>query len=103
MIKLSIKIITLASITVGLGLNFVPKNGFTLPSHQIKSPKIQSNTIPVALPYDATIRLETGEEMSGKMTAFDQQQSMITLERSGKSKKMIETRLLIAFLRMPMI
>ena len=88
MIKFSIKIITLASLTVGLGLYFVPKNGFSLPSHQTQSTKIQNNIIPVALPYDATVTLKTGRTMSGvKVIRFDPQQSQITIQRSGKEKE----------------
>ncbi|ACB53820.1 hypothetical protein cce_4472 [Crocosphaera subtropica ATCC 51142] len=86
MIKLSIKIITIASLTVGLGLYFIPKNGFSLPSRPIKSIKIQNNIIPVALPYDATVTLKTNSTMSGKIVNFDQQKSEITVEKSGRSK-----------------
>ena len=93
MIKLLIKIITLASLTVGLGLYFVPKNSFSLPSHEVKITKAQNNTVPVALPYDATVTLNSNDEMSGKMSAIDPQQSEITLERSGQSKKISITNI----------
>ncbi|MDJ0729197.1 MAG: hypothetical protein QNJ33_04315 [Crocosphaera sp.] len=85
--KLSIKIITLASLTVGLGLYFVPTSGFSLPSHEIKSTKAQNSAVPVALPSDATIILNGNKKISGKITEFDQQQSLITLERSNQAKK----------------
>ena len=55
MIKSAIKIITLASLTVGLGFDFIPKNSFSLPSPEIKSTKVQNNSLPVALPYRATV------------------------------------------------
>ncbi|MGK7880748.1 MAG: hypothetical protein AB4060_11695 [Crocosphaera sp.] len=84
MIKLSIKIITLASLTVGLGLYFVPQKGFSVPFNQIKSTQIPNNIVPVALPYDATVTLKTGGTMSGKIIMFDSQQSKITIQRSGK-------------------
>ncbi len=93
MIKFSIKIITLASLTVGLGLYFVPKNGFSLPSHQTQSTKIQNNIIPVALPYDATVTLKTGRTMSGKVIRFDPQKLEITIQRSGKQKKISITNI----------
>ncbi len=48
---------------------------------------MQNNTVPVALPYDATVTLKTDRTMSGQMKVFDQQQSMITLERNEKFKK----------------
>ncbi|MGB5594087.1 MAG: hypothetical protein WBM32_09000 [Crocosphaera sp.] len=79
--------IALASLTVGLGVYFLPTNGVSLPSNEIKSTKAQNNTIPVALPYDATVILNENSTISGKLTAIDQQQSVITLERSGQSKK----------------
>ncbi len=87
MIKLSIKIITLASLTVGLGLYFVPRNVFSLPSNIIKSTKVENNIIPVVLPDLATVTLKTDSTMSGKVTAFDQQQSEITIQASGQSRK----------------
>ena len=91
MIKLSIKIITLVSLSVGLGFYFIQKHGVSLPSNQIKSTKVQNNTVTVPLPYDATVTLKTGSTMSGKLTVFDQQKSMITLQRSGQSKKISMT------------
>ena len=91
MIKLTTKIITIASLTLGLGFYSIPKNSFSLPSPEIKSTKVQNNTVTVALPYDATVTLKTGSIMSGKITVFDQQQSMITLQRSGQSKKISMT------------
>ncbi|MDJ0580357.1 hypothetical protein [Crocosphaera sp.] len=87
MIKLTTKIITIASLTVGLGFYLIQKHSFSLPSPEIKSTKVQNNTIPVALPYDATVKLKTGSTMSGKIIGFEQQQSMITLQRSRQSKK----------------
>lgn len=89
MIKLSIKIITLATLTVGLGLYVVPKNGFSFPSHAIKSTKVENNTIPVALPYDAEITLKTNSTISGKITEFDRQQSVITVQRGGGQSRKI--------------
>ena len=91
MIKLSIKIITIASLTVGLGFYFIPKNSFSLPSHEIKSPKVQNNTVSVALPYDATVTLKNNSIMSGKIAGFEPQQSQITLQRSGQSKTILIT------------
>ncbi|MGK7939957.1 MAG: hypothetical protein AB4062_07365 [Crocosphaera sp.] len=93
MIKLSIKIITLASLTVPLGLYFIPKNSFSLPSHEVKLTKAQNNTVPVALPYDATVTLNSNDEMSGQMISFEPQQSEITLQRSGRSKKIAITNI----------
>ncbi|EAZ88767.1 hypothetical protein [Crocosphaera chwakensis] len=86
MIKLSIKIIIIASLTVGLGGYFIPKKGFSFPSHNIKSIKVEKNTIPVALPYNARVTLKTNSTISGKIINFDPQQSNITVDRSGRSK-----------------
>ena len=87
MIKHSIKIITLASLTVGLGLYCVPKNGLSLPSPEIKSTRAQNTSIPVSLPNDANVTLKRGGLGQGKMTGFDQQ--TITLEKSRREPRKI--------------
>lgn len=85
--KLLVKIIALTSLTAGLGLYFVPTRGISFPSNEIQSTKQQANTVPVALPLDATVIRKKGSKLSGKITDIDQTQSAITLARGEKSEK----------------